>query len=73
MIKLPENFELDRYGLHVRFVRAEGEILILGFKEFWFAGRTRAEHLLLRISTGYCSVLLNRFTYLSRMSLEYEF
>lgn len=50
----------------------EGEKHILGFKEFWFAGRTRAEHLLLRISTGYCSVLLNRFTYLSRMSLVSE-
>lgn len=23
MIKLPENFELDRYGLHVRLVREE--------------------------------------------------
>ena len=38
MIKLPENFELDRYGLHVRFVREEGEILILGFKEFCVRG-----------------------------------
>ena len=24
MPKLPENFELDRYGLHVRLVREEG-------------------------------------------------
>ena len=23
MIKLPENFEFDRYGLHVRLVRRE--------------------------------------------------
>ena len=29
MTKLPENFELDRYGLHVRFVREEDAEFIL--------------------------------------------
>lgn len=29
MIKLPENFELDRYGLHVRLVREKDVQLII--------------------------------------------
>lgn len=29
MTKLPENFELDRYGLHVRLVRKEDVQLII--------------------------------------------
>lgn len=28
MTKLPENFEFDRYGLHVRLVREDGARLL---------------------------------------------